>query len=374
MYLQSSSMKILYIANIRMPTERAHGAQIMKMCEAFTMLGHTVTLAVPTRHTHIKDDAFEYHGITKKFRIVRLLTLDVVFWGWLGFWLEQWWFAKVAFLYAIFSGADIIYSRDVAPLFLLSFVKSNLVWESHRGEYNVMVRWLFRRVRRVVVISEGLKNFYIYKDVQKEKIVVAHDGYDPTQFENVVSREESRQQLGLSKDAIIIMYIGSLDDWKGYRVFLEASQLLKEFLFVVIGGKSKQVDVLRIEFPRVQFLGEKPYKELPVNQQAADILVIPNTEKDVMSAKFTSPLKVFAHMASGVPIVASDVPSLREVLSKYNSVLVEPDNSQALADGIKECMEEKESSHKRALQAKADVVQYSWKKRTDLILNVLKHD
>jgi glycosyltransferase involved in cell wall biosynthesis len=367
-------MRILYIANIRMPTERAHGVQITKMCEAFTLLGYSVTLVVPSRRTHIKGDAFEYYGIAKRFRIVRLFTPDTVSWGRLGFWFEQWWFAKIVFLYSIFSGAGTMYSRDVAPLFLLSFVKNNLAWESHRGEYNFMVRWLLRRVRRVVVISEGLKDFYLGKGVLEEKIVVAHDGYDPAQFENVFSKEESREKLGLPRDAKIAMYIGSLEDWKGYRIFLYASKLLEEVLFVVIGGKTEQVEVLRSEFPRVTFLGEKPYKELPGNQQAADVLVIPNTGKDDMSSKFTSPLKVFAHMASGVPIVASDVPSLREVLSKDNAMLIEPDNSQALSDGIKECMENKKVAQKRAQRAQEVVRKYSWKKRADLILNSLQYD
>ena len=51
-------MKILYIANIRLPTEKAHGIQIMKMCEAFADIGHKVELIVPWRFNFIKNRAF----------------------------------------------------------------------------------------------------------------------------------------------------------------------------------------------------------------------------------------------------------------------------------------------------------------------------
>lgn len=85
-------------------------------------------------------------------------------------------------------------------------------------------------------------------------------------------------------------------------------------------------------FPHVSFLGERPYKELPINQRAADVLVIPNTARTAISARFTSPLKAFAHMASDVPIVASDVPSIREALSETNAFFFAPDDARSLAD------------------------------------------
>ena len=52
-------MKITYLANIRLPTEKAHGIQITKMCESFASLGHEVTLVVPDRVSAITTDPFE---------------------------------------------------------------------------------------------------------------------------------------------------------------------------------------------------------------------------------------------------------------------------------------------------------------------------
>jgi len=124
-------MKILYIANIRMPTEKAHGIQIMKMCEAFADLGHEVILVVPYRFNHIKDNPFEYYGVTKNFKIKRLPSVDLVIFGKIGFLIQSISFAKFALLYSIFYKADIIYSRDEVLVIFLSFLHRNIFWESH---------------------------------------------------------------------------------------------------------------------------------------------------------------------------------------------------------------------------------------------------
>lgn len=53
-------MKITYIANIRIPTEKAHGYAIMKMCEQFAKLGASLDLVVPDRRNQLKEDPFYF--------------------------------------------------------------------------------------------------------------------------------------------------------------------------------------------------------------------------------------------------------------------------------------------------------------------------
>ena len=64
-------MKIYYIANARMPTEKAHGIQIIYMCKAFADAGMDVELVIPRRLNPIKDDPFDYYGVKRNFRIIR---------------------------------------------------------------------------------------------------------------------------------------------------------------------------------------------------------------------------------------------------------------------------------------------------------------
>src|SRR3990167_6748426 len=93
-------MKIVYIANIRFPTERAHGAQIAKTCEAFVQNGSEVSLWVPRRHTNVSEDPISFYGLRARFPVQRLFTIDSVAWGRWGFSLESILFAVSVLLKA----------------------------------------------------------------------------------------------------------------------------------------------------------------------------------------------------------------------------------------------------------------------------------
>jgi len=67
-------MKIYYLANARIPTEKAHGFQIMKMCEGFANQGVNVELIIPQRYNYIKDDPFKFYGIRNNFKIKKYLV------------------------------------------------------------------------------------------------------------------------------------------------------------------------------------------------------------------------------------------------------------------------------------------------------------
>src|SRR3989344_4593833 len=170
-------MKFLYIASVRLPTERAHGLQIMKMCGEFAKLAD-VELVVPRRLNPIKDNPFVYYGVNKNFKITRLPVLDLVKFGRFGFWLESLIFSKIAALYLLFKKADIIYGRDEMPLYFLSFFKKNIFWEAHQGQINFAARRLLKKAEGVIVISSGLKDFYTGYGVESEKIAVLPDATD----------------------------------------------------------------------------------------------------------------------------------------------------------------------------------------------------
>ena len=61
--------KIIYIANVRLPTEKAHGIQTTKMCEAFGNYGLEVELVIPWRFNKIKENTFNYYGVKENFKI-----------------------------------------------------------------------------------------------------------------------------------------------------------------------------------------------------------------------------------------------------------------------------------------------------------------
>ena len=74
-------------------------------------------------------------------------------------------------------------------------------------------------------------------------------------------------------------------------------------------------------------------------------------------------------MAAGKPIVASSLPSIKEVLNPGNSILVEPDNPESLAQGINQALTDEKHVNKIVAQAKKDIEKYTWEKRVEKVIN-----
>jgi glycosyltransferase involved in cell wall biosynthesis len=363
-------MKITYLANIRLPTEKAHGAQIMKTCEALAKAGVEVELVVTNRKSEAADP-FIYYGVESTFKIIRLPVLDTVTWGPLGFLLEAASFGVAFLFYALSHRPDVVYSRDELPLFLVNLFFGHCVWESHTGAYNFFAKRFLAKHKKTVVISQGLKDFYLSKGAAAD-MLVAHDAIDLNAFINPESQAAARIRLGLPPDKKVAMYIGRLDGWKGVKTLLDAAALLPPGLLVaIIGGEETQVSELSKKYPSVSFLGSRPYRELADNEAAADILVLPNTAQDVVSARFTSPMKLFSYMAAGRPIVASDLPSIREVLTENSAKFFIPDDPKSLAEAIVSVFESVEVYKLLAQTAQAEVINYSWQKRAEAIIGFI---
>lgn len=367
-------MKMVYISNSRMPTEKAHGIQIMKMCEAFANLGIDIELLVPRRRNVIKDSPFGYYGVHPCFKITKLPTIDLVgIVPRLGYWLQMISFLFVAKIYLGKKNFDLIYTRD----FWSTIFFKNIALELHSlpRRFTSIHKKILTRAKIFIVLTSHIKEgLYFIKNYNK-RILVSPDGVDLRKFSLSIAKDKARKKLKLPLDKKIVLYSGHLYDWKGAQVLADASAYLnQDTLIVFIGGTEKEIKTFEEkngDYKNVRILGQRAYAEIPFFLKAADVLVLPNSGKKSISKFYTSPMKLFEYMASGNPIVASDLPSIKEVLNKNNAFLVKPDNPKALAEGISILLEDRELSFDISKKASEDVKNYSWDKRTDKILKFI---
>src|SRR3989338_446732 len=186
------AMKIIYIANIRFPTERAHGIQIAKTCEALALAGAEVELVVTDRATGIAENVQTYYHLRRVFPIHRVRVPDIVQWGRIGFLIESIFFALGARRHA---GKGVVYCRDewVLALLMILGVRAT-VWESHTGAWNSAARFVARRARALIPITRGLSDFYAERGIPRAKMWVAPDGVSLEDFLCPAPKEEVRSE------------------------------------------------------------------------------------------------------------------------------------------------------------------------------------
>ena len=352
-------VRILYVVNQRMPTEKAYGIQIAKMCEAFALNVVDVTLLMPQRGNPSRKTVFEYYGTINNFKIIQLRCLDFYWPGIfdkIAFLIKQTISALVLVCIALRNKYDVIYSRDELPLFLLSFFRKNLIFEAHRfsKKRNIFYRRFKKNNIKIIVISQGLKDKF--------------------------TQPECRNILKLPLNKTLVLYTGHLYEWKGASVLLEVArnfQNKEDILFVFVGGTDSDIRDFRervkiMELNNVMIVGLVPHNEVSLYLKVADILVLPNSGKEDISRLYTSPLKMFEYMASGKPIIASDLPSIREVLTDYSVFFSRPDDVESLITVINEVINNMPEAEKRAQRALQEVVKYSWNARAGNILDFIK--
>ena len=366
-------MRIFYFANVRVPTEKAHGVHIMKMCQSLAKQGIDLILVAPKRANRMKKEPFKYYGINNTFKIKKLFCLD---WTVL-FRLASFAFSSLVFGFLKIKKSDVIYSRFFFFLFLLSFFRSNYFYEMHTLPKNIFwYKLTFRRSAGLVVVTQKLKELLVKQGIAEDKILVAPDGVSIEDFNIDLTKSQCRQKLSLPLDKKIVLYTGHLFKWKGVQVLAEASRYLKDkSLIVFVGGTFYDIKKFKeknANLKKILVIGHRPYKEMPFWLRSADVLVLPNSAKNKISQYYTSPIKMFEYMTSQRPIVASDLPSLREVLNANNAILVQSDNSQRLAQAINNVFEKPNLYDNLTQQAAKDANKYNWNNRAGNIIGFIK--
>ncbi len=384
-------MRIIYIANVRIPTERAHGIQIMNTCAALARAGNQVELVVPERRNTSAEDLFDFYKIDRTFSVTYLPSIDLigktfVLWG--AFWVQSLsFFCSVFFKYRKnFKDADtIFYGRDEMLVGLLSLCTDKAFWEAHMGGDNVFTKMIVRRSRGIITITKALADLYGSKGVARACLHVSPDAVDIERF-NAVSGDMKalRAELSLPTGAKIATYSGSLGSysWKGVDVFLDslafgALASNASVRYMLVGGSPSEVATLQKKYSdsRIIWIGQVKPDAVPRYLKASDVLVIPNKSGNAISELYTSPMKLFEYMAAKKPIVASDLPSIREIVDERSVAFAKAGDAAGFASAIQGLFADSDRAARLAEKAFADVGQYSWDSRARGIMGFLNsHD
>jgi glycosyltransferase involved in cell wall biosynthesis len=374
---------IFYLFHGRFPSDKAAGLFAAKSCEAFGDHSMGLTLLVPRRRGVLSQDPYTHYSLRHSFLTQYLWTIDVFHIPGIrrvAFYISYVAYAFMSFFYILLYAykKDIVYSNEVLPLLLATFVFPHTVYEVH--DYPKTKKWVYglllRRVQFIVVTNEWKRRRLIAEfSLPTEKLFVERNGVDIKEFTIDVSKALAREKLKLEPRKPIILYTGHLYSWKGAHILAQAAESLPNARVAFVGGTEKDIALFRGLYgriPSIQFFGHRPHDEIPLWQKAADVLVIPNTAKEDISKFYTSPMKLFEYMASDRPIVASDIPSVREIVSEADAFFTPPDDVTALTETLQYVLNHPDEAVGRARHARATVEGYSWYARAERILQQLK--
>ncbi|MEK7109347.1 MAG: glycosyltransferase [Patescibacteria group bacterium] len=335
-------MKLYYVANARMPSEKAHGIQIAKMCEAFIEDGVDVCLVVPSRAREAQSIQ-EFYQLRVAVPSIRLTVPDFYTRGRFGYRVSSYIFmaASAVFLrwkkikgerFTVYTVDLDNFSSSALPL-----AGAPLYSEMHGGKPSTCAqRFLFRHVRGIIsinsIIVEELKNTF---KSSSPRYCVEPNGVDAAAFHRV-DKKEARKRLGLPLEENIVMYVGRFFDWKGLEILPRAAALSPMLRWQTVGGSEAHFkEFVREPLPpNFHFADSRPHEEMPLWLSAADALIVLGTKRDAQSYLYTSPMKLFEYLLSGRPIVASNTPAIRQIVSEKEVLFYEPDDAKDLADTV----------------------------------------
>lgn len=372
-------MKIYYIANARMPTEKAHGIQLAKMCEAFVAAGADLELVLPKRKNTEKSIE-EFYGLKHKISVKKLPVIDVYRYKRLGFVVASLSFMAASFLYILkkrITGKKIIlYTVDMDNFsyLWLPFLFTPFFIELHNVKVrNFLNNFCFKRARGIIVVNNIIREKLLkYFGLPPEKIIVHPNGVDLEKYAALSTKEEARKILNLPLGRKIALYAGRFYNWKGLDI-LSALSLKKSIAFYIVGGTKEELENVTGKTIAAQVVCAGPcdYRDVPLWLAAADLLVAVGTRKNPYSYYHTSPMKLFEYMAARRPILAAETPAIKQIVSDEEASFYAPDDPEDLSSMIETVIDDPKITAVKVQKAHEKMQHFSWNNRARDIIRFI---
>lgn len=392
--------RVVYVANARLPTEKAHGHAIVKMCEAYAAEGVDLELWHPWRRQDPRiagRTVFDYYGVAPDFRVRTLPNVDVIavearfparVFPWVMGAHDLVWASTVAARTSSRRPPPWCHTRDVSVAWCTTAWGTPTILEVHdppEGHRGTLVRQLGRRrnLRGVVALTVAARDTLVGQGVDPARIVVLGSGVDLSGYAGLPDPLACRAAHGLPTDRPIVGYVGrfrALGAEKGLLTAVRAVGSMRRTrgeapLLLCVGGPMDHVGeyvAAGVEAGAhpddLRFVDHVPSTEVPTWIRACDLGVIPSPATDHF-ARFSSPMKLFEFMACGVAVVASDLPAVREtVVHRRNAWLVAPDSVDSLATALGRLVDDAPLRTRLASAARIDVEEHTWHRRARAIL------
>ena len=296
------------------------------------------------------------------------------------------------FYYLLFAKVDLIFSNDLDTLpaaFLASRIKrKKLIYDTHEyftempelvGRKRVQAIWkafertIFPKLNNIITVNDSIARLYA-GEYHKEIHVVRNipPAFHPEKI-------KSRTELGLPEDNMILILQGTgINIDRGAEEIVLAMKYMENIMLLIVGSGdvlTKLKDMVRSEKleEKVMFRPKMPFEELRQYTMNANLGLA--LDKDTnLNYRFSLPNKLFDYIHSRIPVLASDLPEIKEIIEKYDIGFFIPNHTpQAIAETVNRIFENKSRYQTVKLNTGKAGKELSWENEEIKLLNVINN-
>ena len=241
------------------------------------------------------------------------------------------------FLFLLFNKADVLLANDLdtlLPNYLVSKLKGiPLIYDSHeifcevpelqsntikKKMWEALESWIVPKLKYCITVNQSIANYF----TNKYKVPFIFVRNIPNYSKIIKLKSRTDLNLPLSKKIVILQGAG-INMQRGAEELVEAFKYLDEsYLLLIIGSgdviKQLKSNVIKFELQnKVNFIDKIPASELRHYTSVSNLGVTIDKNSN-LNYHFSLPNKVFDYMHAGIPILASKLPEIEHLISKYH--------------------------------------------------------
>ena len=358
-------MKIYYIADTSLENKSAYSQHVIKMCDGFGQHGCSVDLILPQ-----KENIISFNYLKKKFLLKSKIPFKFngILKKKISHFFDRFLFGYKAAKSLRKENNSLILTRSISSSVFLTIFKKEHFLEIHNEQRSfskfLMINLNFINsiyVKRIIFISKALSKLY---NLEKKKFIILHDATDPKNFFKIKKIKKIKK----------VTYIGSFLRGRGIELILKLSKKFNKIQFNLYGNENKET---KTNQKNLKIFNHIEYFRVPKILHNSDVLLMPYSRnvairaKNVNTANYCSPLKMFDYLAAGKIIISSKLDGISEILEhKKNAILVKDFNYYSWEKTIKKLLNNSYDILRLQKNSSNMAKKYSWKNRAKKIIDI----
>ena len=383
--------KLAYIMPLDLRSRYAHVVNVLHMCQAFKNAGREVILIAPRLGNFVDPTAtLDRFGILNDFSI-KFVSIPVPSVGRVD--VSRNLFCIWAAFSTLRTRVDLCYTRVPLVAYMSGCLGLATVLEMHMPPASLLDTWAFTQIvnriekgkeqrYKVVAISQRLAEILNRRySLPNSKVLVSHDAVDLLPYNKPESDGNSlKHQLGITDRTFLFTYSGSLYAGRGVEMIAELAQRFPQAYFLIVGGDESRIKAYQKDLQWIEnlcFYGYVPHKDVARILIGSDILLLPHARRVTVDGTgdigaYASPMKLFEYLAAAKPIIASEHPSILEILKHgENALIAEPESIESWSACVSTLLDDAELRRRLGLAAYTTAENNTWDKRAAGILEFI---